>query len=45
MTENEMYQYGVECGRTDKAAGEFSEPIPAEDGADYTRGYLEGWAA
>ena len=40
-----MYEYGVECGREDRRAGSYSEPIPAEDGQDYTDGYIAGYNA
>jgi hypothetical protein len=43
-TPNDMYRYGYASGQDDAAAGTYSAPIPAEDGADYSNGYRAGHA-
>jgi hypothetical protein len=37
-----MEAYGYEAGQADRLAGELNEPVAAEDGEAYTRGYLRG---
>lgn len=41
----EMFQHGLAAGRSDALTRSFSPPIPAEDGAEYTEGYLTGYHA
>lgn len=40
-----MYRYGFEAGQDDRDSGTYSEPIPAEDGPEYTQGYLDAYNA
>ncbi|HEX4432816.1 MAG TPA: hypothetical protein VHZ96_26320 [Frankiaceae bacterium] len=40
-----MFGFGFDAGRDDAETGSWSEPILAEDGEDYSRGYVAGWNA
>lgn len=39
---SDMFRHGYYSGHEDALDGEYNAPIPAEDGADYTKGYEQG---